>query len=93
MYSQVFHVCRTVRCLEWKGHDFKTFRAGIRPKSCRLKAENDAQTTADQPQNNFQKVKKNDFFDQKNRQITGNNFGKSVDFSCILDLSAPIVFI
>ena len=23
MYSQFFHVSRTVRCLEWKGNDFK----------------------------------------------------------------------
>ena len=64
---------------DFGGH-ISTFRAENTPKSEASKGKNNAQTTSEHLQNNFQKVKKNDFFGPENGQITGTNFCKSVDF-------------
>ena len=60
---------------DFRGH-IATFGAENTPLIEPFKAENNAKTTFEKLQTNFQKVKKNVFFGQKNGQITGTNFEK-----------------
>jgi len=61
------------KILAWN-FDFRspisTFRAENTPKSVPLKAKNNAQTTSEQPQTNFQKVRKKTFLAPKMVKIT-----------------------
>ena len=60
-----------------------TFRAGNIFTSVHFKGKNNAVTTSEQPQNNFQKVQKNDFFGPKMVKMTpseGQFVTKNFDF-------------
>ena len=54
---------------DFRGH-LSTFRAENTPKSWPLKAKNNTQTTSEQPQINFQKVRKTGFLGLKMVKMT-----------------------
>ena len=59
---------------------YRPFDLKILLKILIFEVKNNSQSTSEQLQINLQKVKMNDFFCPKNDQITGNKFGKSVNF-------------
>ena len=78
-----------------KNFDFRgqisTFRAENTPKSMSFKAKNNAQTTSEQLQTNFQKVKKTTFLAPKMAKSRVPILTKVSIFGCILDLKAQIL--
>ena len=68
--------------IDFRGH-LSTFRAKNEPKSGPCKAKNDAQTTSEQLQTNFQKVQKTTFLTLKMVQMTlseGKILAQKFDF-------------
>ena len=59
---------------------YRPFKLKILLKTLIFEVKNNSQTSSEPLQTNLQKVKMNDFFCPKNDQITGNKFGKSVNF-------------
>ena len=72
------------------GH-LSTFRAGNTPKSGFFKAKNNAQTTSEQLQTNFQKVQKTTFLAPKMVKSRVPILAKVSIFGCILDPKAQIL--
>ena len=78
---------------DFRGH-ISTFRAENTPKNEPFKAKNNAQTTSEHPQNNFQKVQKTTFLAPKmvkSRVPILSILAKVSIFRCILDLKAQIL--
>merc|ERR1712212_549929 len=75
---------------DFGGH-ISTFRAENTPKSEAFKAKNNAQTTSEHLQNNFQKVQKTTFLAPKMVKSRVPILAKVSIFGCILDLKAQIL--
>ena len=68
--------------LDFRGH-ISTYGAGNKPKIWPFNAKNNAQTTSEHPQKNFQKVQKTDFLTLKMVKITlseGQILTQNLDF-------------
>ena len=61
------------------GLTYQPFELKIQLKDGFFEVKHDSHTTSEQLETNLQKSKER-FFSSQNDQITGNNFGKSVDF-------------
>ena len=75
---------------DFTGH-ISTFGAKNTPKCRPFKAKNNAQTTSEQIQTNFQKVQKTIFLTQKVVKSRVPTLAKSVNFWCNFDLKPLIL--
>jgi len=75
---------------DFRGH-ISTFQAENTPKSGPFKTKNNAQTTSEQLQTNFQKVQKTTFLAPKMVKSRVPILAKVSIFGCILDLKAQIL--
>ena len=71
--------------------NISTFRAENTHKIGRFKAENNAYTTSEHPQNNFQKVQKTTFLAPKMYKSRVTILAKLLIFGCTLDLKSQIL--
>ena len=78
------------KIFDFRGH-ISTFRAENTPKSEAFKAKNNALTTSEQLQTNFQKVQKTTFLALKMAKSRVPILEKVSIFGCIFDLKAQIL--